>query len=122
MTVILEIIYFLSRVKSFRTPKVQHVIQHKAPSLMVTAKTRYSHKRVIKTGIEKSRTQTVIHNNGKSIKVVSEKAKNLPLIIISPDTNSLAAGTPKQRRHWLDWAMFHVEPSYLDNGVIITDP
>ena len=51
-TAILEAIYFLSRVKSFRTPKAQHVIQYKAPSLMVTAKIRYSHKWVIKTGIE----------------------------------------------------------------------
>ena len=113
-TSILEAIYLLSRARSFRTPRTQEVIQHDKPSLLVTAGLRNARGAIIKTGIEKTADRTVIHYNGENIKKISVQAKNTPVVLIAPDVNSLVLSPPKQRRNWLDWTMFHVEPNYLD--------
>lgn len=114
-TAFLEAIYLLSRAKSFRSPRINEVIQHNKRSFLVTAGIRYAGKGTINTGIERDKTKTVIHYNGQATKKISEQAKNIPLVLVAPDTHSLILGAPKQRRHWLDWAMFHVEPAYLDD-------
>lgn len=114
-TAVLEAIYLMSRARSFRTPRVSEVIQHNKQSMMVTAGVHHSYSGLVNTGIEKGYGKTVIHFNGQNIKRISEQAKNLPLVLVAPDTDSPVSGTPKQRRHWLDWAMFHVEPTYLDD-------
>lgn len=112
-TALLEAIYFLSRAKSFRTPRIKEVIQHRQQALLVTAE--INHKGTLtKTGVEKTHGKTTIQYQGESVKRVSEQAKNLPLMLITPDSHTLVTGGPKLRRHWLDWSMFHVEPSYLD--------
>jgi len=114
-TAILESIFILSRAKSFRTPRIQNVITHKHNSLLITAKVQHELEGAINTGIEKKHGTVEIKRNGEKIKTVSDQAKKLPLILITQDTHNLISGGPKQRRHWLDWAMFHVEPDYLDH-------
>ena len=114
-TSILEAIYLLSRARSFRTPRIREVIQHNQPTLLVTASLKKANGAAIKTGIEKAHDKTIIHYNGENIKKTSVQAKNFPLVLIAPDVNRLVIGPPKQRRNWLDWAMFHVEPTYLDD-------
>lgn len=114
-TSVLEAIFLLSRARSFRTARINEVIQHKKPSLQVTAALRYTQTNLVKTGIEKGPGRTIIHFNGENIKKISDQARNIPLILVAPDNQNLVLGTPKQRRHWLDWAMFHVEHAYLDD-------
>ena len=114
-TSVLEAIYLLSMARSFRTPRVREVIQHQQQSLLVTAGLRYTRSGLVNTGIEKGPGTTAIHFNGENVKKISEQARNIPLILIAPDIQNLALGSPRQRRHWLDWAMFHVEPTYLDD-------
>ncbi|MGY8813485.1 MAG: DNA replication/repair protein RecF [Gammaproteobacteria bacterium] len=114
-TAILESIYILSRAKSFRTPRIQNVIKHQNKSLLITAKVQHEHDGVFNTGIEKKHGNVVIKRNGEKIKAVSDQAKKIPIVLITQDTHNLISGGPKQRRHWLDWAMFHVEPDYLDH-------
>lgn len=114
-TSVLEAIYLLSRARSFRTARINEVIQHKKPALLVTAALRYGQSGRVMTGIEKGQGRTVIHYNGENIKKISDQARNIPLILVAPDVQNLVSGSPRQRRHWLDWAMFHVEHSYLDD-------
>lgn len=115
-TAILESLYLLSRARSFRTSRIQEVITKGNDALQVTAgatKTTITGK--ITLGIEKGHNHIALRNNGAPVKTVSEQAKNLPLVLITPDSHTLVTGTPKQRRHWLDWAMFHVEQRYLED-------
>ena len=113
-TALLEAIHLLARARSFRTPHIKDVIQHNQDTLRVIANISNTKKRGVSTGIEKSYGNTVIRHNGESLKTVSEQVKNIPLIVITPDSHLLVTGSPRERRHWLDWAMFHVEPSYID--------
>jgi DNA replication and repair protein RecF len=113
-TSLLEAIYILSRGRSFRTSKVNDVLRHNQGSLLVSAMVKNDQGKQTRTGIEKSNTRTNIRYNGEVIGKISIQATNLPLILITPDSATLVTGIPKQRRHWLDWAMFHVEPLYLE--------
>lgn len=112
-TALLEAIYILSRGRSFRTPRMTEVIQHGADSLLVAADLVLTSTRSVRTGVVKGPGKTVIRFNGEVIKRTSDQARNLPLVLIAPDTHRLVTGEPRQRRHWLDWGMFHVEQDYL---------
>jgi len=115
-TAFLESIYLLARARSFRTPRIQEVVRKGAPALQVTARAAYHGTAgPVVTGIEKGRGQLTIRFNGTPVRTVSEQARHLPLVVVTPDSHILITGAPKQRRHWLDWAMFHVEPTYLDH-------
>lgn len=114
-TAVLESLYLLGRARSFRTPRIQEVVNRECRTLYVSAGVAYIRSGLhVTTGIEKGRGQVTIRYNGSPIRTVSEQARHLPLVLVTPESHLLITGTPKQRRHWLDWAMFHVEPSYLE--------
>ena len=114
-TAILESIHVLARASSFRTPRISDVIQYGKNNLSVTAQIKDSGNQKIITGIEKSNQQTQIKFNGIRVLKRSEQAQNLPIITITTESHGLLYGSPKERRHWLDWSMFHVEPGYMQD-------
>ncbi|NKB36300.1 MAG: DNA replication and repair protein RecF [Gammaproteobacteria bacterium] len=112
-TALLEAVHVLARARSFRTPRIKEVIQRDRELLQVSAEVLNSQELKLATGIEKTYGQTTIRFDGKAVKTVSEQAKNIPLVFVTPDSQTLITGSPKDRRHWLDWAMFHVEQEYI---------
>ena len=112
-TAILEAIYLLAHAKSFRSPRINDVIQHYKKSLSVTAKI-VDDNRSITTALEKDKQETQVRFDDEKITRLSEQTRNIPLFVITPESHRILTGTPKERRHWLDWAMFHVEPGYID--------
>ena len=112
-TALLEAMHLLSRARSFRTPRIKEVIQREQKVLQVSAKISKLGKGLVSTGIEKGHGSTAIKYRGEQLKTVSEQANNIPLITFTPDSHVLVTGGPKERRHWLDWALFHVEPKYI---------
>ena len=114
-TAILEAIHILARTSSFRTPRINDVIQHGKQQLSITAHIKDDRDNKIITGLEKSKHATKIRFNGANVNKRSEQARNLPVLTVSPESHRLLSGTPRERRHWLDWSMFHVEPSYMQH-------
>ena len=114
-TSILEGIHMLAKISSFRTPRINDVIQHGKQQLSITARLNDDLNKNIITGLEKSRLTTKIRFNGTSVTKRSEQARNFPLLTVSPETHQLLNGAPRERRHWLDWSMFHVEPIYMEH-------
>lgn len=114
-TAILESIHLLARAGSFRTPRITEVIQHGKPQLTVTAHLEDEAKQQIYTGLEKGWRKTNIKFNGNKVARLSEQAQNIPIITLSAEGQQLLTGTPRERRHWLDWSLFHVEPAYMQH-------
>tara|TARA_R110000782_G_scaffold27256_2_gene69105 strand:+ start:4829 stop:5914 length:1086 start_codon:yes stop_codon:yes gene_type:complete len=111
-TSVLESIYLLSRIKSFRSKRINDVITRGDKKLGVYA--RGVNKGIaFSVGIEKGHGVTKIKFDGEPIQTASEQAKLLPVYILTPDHHILFTGTPKDRRHWLDWSLFHVEQKYM---------
>ena len=44
---------------------------------------------------------------------MSEQANNVIVQCAIPDNTKVLTGAPKERRKWIDWALFHVEQNYL---------
>lgn len=111
-TSVLESIYLLSRVKSFRSKRINDVVCKGKEKLQVFAEGKNNGK-VFTVGVEKGRGITGIKYNGEQVQTASELAKQMPIYLLTPDHHILFTGTPKDRRHWLDWSLFHVEHSYM---------
>lgn len=112
-TAILESIYLLSKARSFRTPHIREVIQHKQKDLSVSATVTTTDDRLINTGIKRSPKETQIKYNNTLIKTVSQQSKNIVIQTAIPDNINILTGSPKDRRKWIDWSLFYVEQDYL---------
>lgn len=111
-TSVLESIYLLSRIKSFRCKRINDVVSRGEAKLQIIAQGQNKEKN-FSAGIEKGHGITVIKYNGETVQTASEQARRFPVFIITPDHHVLFTGTPKDRRHWLDWSLFHVEQNYI---------
>lgn len=115
-TSLLEAIYLLSHGRSFRTANIRSVIQYDTTNLQVFGKVKQdksaSH---INLGIERGATHTHIRINQNTVNQTSRLASYLPVQVINPEAHHLLEQGPSQRRKFLDWGLFHVEPSFHEN-------
>ncbi|MBL4711594.1 MAG: DNA replication/repair protein RecF [Gammaproteobacteria bacterium] len=112
-TSLLEAIYYLSHIRSFRTQKVTDLILRNSQYLQLVANIKSDKKHIIPLGIRRSRNKSEIRLNKKPIKRVSDIAKQFPVLAIHPDSYKLITGSPSQRRQYLDWGVFHVEHGFF---------
>ena len=112
-TSILEAIYYLSHVRSFRTQHVTDLILRQSPYLQLVANIETAEQQVIPLGIRRSRNKSQIRVNKEPIKRVSDIAAQFPVLAIHPDSYKLISGGPSQRRQYLDWGVFHVEQGFF---------
>ena len=111
---ILESIYFLALARSFRTHLTTPVVAHKKTLATVFGSVRDKNGLTLSMGIQKTRNgNTEIHFNGELVKTAVPLAKELPVILINPDSYSLIHEGPLVRRRFLNWALFHVEQSFI---------
>ena len=111
-TSILESIHLLASGKSFRTTKLEPLINSDKEEAVVFARL-VDGKEI---GLTKSRRRK--HH----LKLQSERqsnwgtvARELPCQILDSNSFLLLEGGPKSRRQFLDWGVFHVEHSFLEN-------
>ena len=112
-TSLLEAIYYLSHVRSFRTQYVTDLIQRETPYLQLVANIETAENQQIPFGIRRSRNKSEIRVNKKPVKRVSDIAAQFPVLAIHPDSYKLITGSPSQRRQYLDWGVFHVEHGFF---------
>lgn len=112
-TSILEAIYLLGRGRSFRSAYSKRIIRHDADSLTLFGQSNRS-QRDNNLGIQIKDSCFRVKLNGQFLKKRSELALVVPLLLITPDGDKLIKGSPRQRRRFLDWGLFHVEHQFLD--------
>ena len=113
-TALLEAIYLFGRGRSFRTHRVRELIQYYQSALQVTAQLLTDQNQSVPVGAERNQRHLTLRYNARPVRNLSEHARRVPLVLITPDSHDLIAGGPALRRRWLDWALFHVEPDYLN--------
>lgn len=112
-TSLLEAIYLLSHGRSFRTPNIRAVIQHDFEALQVFGQIKQqATSMLVKLGIERGHSHTHIRINQKTVNQSSRLAAYLPVQVINPEAHRLLENGPSQRRKYLDWGLFHVEPTF----------
>lgn len=110
-TSILEAIFLLGRGRSFRTRSNERLIRHGQPRLTVFGRTDDSPPR--QAGVEVSADGgTRARVDGANAQSLLELSGVLPVQSIDPEIHKLVDQGPERRRRWLDWLVFHVEPSF----------
>lgn len=112
-TSLLESIYSLCQAHSFRTHQLKQCIGHDKNNFLLFG--RFDD---FKAGLSKSASKLDIHVDGAAIKRRSELVKRAPINIVNADSFQLLDGPPQKRRAFLDWCLFHVEPSYAESWVV----
>src|SRR6476620_5190017 len=110
-TSILEAIFLLGRGRSFRTRSSERLIRHGQPKLTVFGRTDDSPSR--QAGIEIAADGgTRARINGENARSLLELSGVVPVQAIDPEIHKLVDQGPERRRRWLDWLVFHVEPTF----------
>ncbi len=114
-TSLLEAIAILSTGKSFRAGKITTVVNTDEDQLIIGASIRNTVSNTTsRLGIQRSRKDTLARIDGENVKRLSMLASSLPCVIISTSNHELVEGGPAERRSFLDWLLFHVEPQFLN--------
>jgi DNA replication and repair protein RecF len=113
-TALLEAIHVLFRGRSFRTPRLEHVIANGAEQAVVRAELDADGLRHT-AGIARSRdARSDLRLDGVPCRT-SDVASLLPLQLMLPDASNLVFGSPAIRRSFLDWGTFHVKRQHLED-------
>jgi len=111
-TSLLEAIHVLSVGRSFRTHKIDPLVNHSQKDFLIFADLAASGR----IGLLKSRSgKNELKFDGEQQRNWQAVAATLPLQVLNTESFLLLEGSGKVRRRFLDWAVFHVEHSYLDN-------
>ncbi len=109
----LEALHLLATGRSFRGSRVDGAIAHGQEQVTLFVLGRDPEGRESRYGYGKSRGgEPEIRIDGQSAGL-GEIAAALPVRFIGPGSEELLEGEPAVRRGFLDWILFHVEPSYL---------
>ncbi len=112
-TNLLEAVYVLATLRSFRTSRLADVIRRGAPRAQLVA-------RVEKDGLER-KYQVVIEPGHRSVTLDGKAPRPLAryfggfnVVLFAPEDLQVARGAPAERRKFLDRSVFSWRPSYLE--------
>ncbi|MCW8839353.1 MAG: DNA replication/repair protein RecF [Gammaproteobacteria bacterium] len=110
-TSFIEAIHILGLARSFRTLKVDRLVQHGQAAFTLFAEVDDPSRH--RLGIERTISGEVeLRLDGRRLQSRSELASLLPFQLITPESITLLTGSPSERRSFIDWTMFHVEPNF----------
>lgn len=112
-TSVLEAVSLVFTGRSFRTPRLDQLITHRQKHLQLIAKYSDQGFHTHTVGFERAIKKSLIRHDGQTLSSIIQLAAQIPVHIIQPDTHLLLELGPKFRRQFIDWGVFHVEPSYL---------
>ncbi len=115
-TSLLESIYCLGSGRSFRPGSYRQIVQHEKERFVIFAKVRDQKGEVHQLGFQRENSGEVkIRLDGDALRKFGPMAKMVPVQLMTPETVELILGGPKVRRQFIDWGVFHVEHSFLDD-------
>lgn len=113
-TSLLEAMFFLGRGRSFRTAQSDTLIRSGATSFLLLGRIQ-SAGRTQPLGLRYGKSGMEVRYAGRPVGGLAELATVLPAQAIDPEVHRLIEGGPQERRRYLDWGVFHVEPSFISH-------
>ncbi len=112
-TSVLEAVSVLGQGRSFRSHKLKTLVGNDKDHFTV-----FGHvvdaSRQTPIGVMRSKKgDSLFKVDGKLVSAASSLAECLPLQVINAQTFQLLDGSPKQRRQFIDWLVFHVEHDFF---------
>jgi DNA replication and repair protein RecF len=112
-TSLLEALFLLGRGRSFRTRRLERLVRQGQGEFRVVGRID-AHGRTTVLGVGGRRQSTEIRIGGEPAAGAAELAAHFPPQIIDPEVHKLLEEGPHRRRRFLDWGVFHVEPTFMD--------
>ncbi|MFO1371609.1 MAG: DNA replication/repair protein RecF [Candidatus Competibacteraceae bacterium] len=113
-TSLLEALYFLGRGRSFRTRQPRDLIQTGTAAFRVVAMMSGGDDRRVPVGVERSTRELTARIGGVPTRSLAALARQVPVLLLNPDSHRLLEDGPRLRRRFMDWGLFHTEPGFLD--------
>src|SRR5256714_13939477 len=117
---LLEAIFLLVRGRSSRTTNSARLFQRGQERLMVAGRVRRPSGQAQSRGFEVTRAGTSARIGGGPSQSLAELSHAFPVQVIEPGVHKLVEEGGYRRRRWMDWAVFHVEPHFVDTWVRYT--
>jgi len=112
-TSLLEALVVLSRGRSFKTGRTEELSGEENSTFRVFLEAEGAG-RTHRLGLERSGAHWKARKDGQDLALLSVLTRHLPLVLMEPNSHLLVSGPPDGRRRFLDWGVFHVEPTFLD--------
>ena len=119
-TSLLEAMFLLGRGRSFRTRNSERLIRRGQDHLRVIGRVDRGAGRVEPLGFEVTRTGVAARIAGRPADSLAELSQAFAVQVIEPGVHKLVEEGGYRRRRWMDWAVFHVEPQFVDTWVRYT--
>ncbi len=107
-TNLIEALYYLGHNRSFKSKNIKDVVPLEKKFLQIDAVVDD-----VRVLLKKSKNKNTILFNQQKVFSNSKLTHLMPTQIISPDRGFVVGGTPKLKRSYLDWGVFHVRPELL---------
>lgn len=111
-TTLLEAMFFLGRGRSFRTAQADTLVRSGAEGFLLTGRIQTG-ARSQPLGMRYGSSGIEARYAGRPVSGLAELATVLPAQAIDPEVHRLIEGGPSERRRYLDWGVFHVEPNFI---------
>jgi DNA replication and repair protein RecF len=119
-TSLLESIFLLGRGRSFRTRNTERLIRRGQDHLRVIGHIEGPVGYDRPVGIECGPAGTVARVAGEPIQSLADLSQVFAVQAIEPGVHRLLEEGGHRRRRWMDWAVFHVEPGFVDQWLRYT--
>lgn len=114
-TSILEAIHVLSSGRSFRGSVRDALIRHGESELRVFAQLDAEREsRKVRLGLARGPRRWEARVDGQPVTRLSRLFHELAVVCFEPNSHALVSGSSENRRRFVDWALFHVEPSFIE--------
>ncbi|WP_111657819.1 DNA replication/repair protein RecF [Isoalcanivorax indicus] len=111
---LLEAIYLLGSGRSFRSSRLQRLVREGDQETVLFAEVAGEKGNSHRLGMSRTRQAfSGLKLDGANLKGLSELARLLPVQVFHPGTVEIVEGPSSARRRYLDWGLFHVEQSFL---------
>jgi DNA replication and repair protein RecF len=112
-TSLLEAAHLLANGRSFRGRVRDGLVRHRQADLEVFAEWSQQDGRQRRAGLRHSGRNWEARLDSEAVGSLAELCAALAVLSFEPGSHALIAGGSEQRRQFLDWALFHVEPDFL---------
>src|SRR3977135_169031 len=119
-TSLLEAIFLLGRGRSFRTRNSERLIMRGQDHLRVIGRVLSPSGQAQALGFEVTRDATSARIGGRPAPSLAELSHAFPASVMGPRAQHAVEEGGYRRRRWMDWAVFHVEPQFVDTWVRYT--
>lgn len=112
-TSLVEAVHVLSHGRSFRASNPDALIQRGKDGFSVFASCVASPGQTFELGMARGDAGWTLRRNRLNVESLVEFVGSAAVVTVEPESHVLISGAAEHRRRYLDWLLFHVEPSFL---------